>query len=349
MKRLIRQLVRLLGVLHMLRFCNRRKVTILSLHGVAGDHPEAGWQPLWPRVAPEELDSVLGQLGQYYEFVSLDEAVAMISGSSPVRNHSLALTFDDGYRNNITEAWPVLKKHGAPATFFVSTGYIETGRAFWIDRLDYALQKSPDDARLVAANGASFDLRGLSREQLGHGYRKLRLGIKNEIRNDQEMLAAFDSLSASLEAASGQAIGDVIDSDPYASVANWQEFEMAAADGVIIGSHSVDHNRLDAIPRGSVDAQLLQSKAEIENHLNLDCRYFCFPNGSFDDFVLQQTESAGYSAAVTTVRGLNKVGDGMFSLKRYAMPSKENAFDNLLSISGFFELPVVRRFLGSNS
>lgn len=349
MKRLIRQLVRLLGVVHLLRFCNRRKITILTLHGVAGSHPDAGWKPLWPRVSPDRLDVVLGQLSKYYEFVSLDEAVAMISGSAPVKNNSLALTFDDGYRNNFAEAWPVLKKYGAPATFFVSTGYIETGRAFWIDRLDYALQKSPDESRLVSANGATFDLRGLSREQLGDGYRKLRLGIKNELRNDHEMLAAFDSISATLESASGQAIDDVIDSDPYASVASWREFETAANDGVTIGSHTVDHNRLDAIPRDAVDAQLLQSKAEIEKNLNLDCRYFCFPNGSFDDFVLRRTESAGYSAAVTTKRGLNKIGDGLFRLKRYAIPAKSSAFDNLLSISGFFELPVVRRILGSSS
>ena len=345
MKRLIKQLVRICGVAHLLRFLNRRKITILTLHGVAGNHADAGWAPLWPRITPHQLDTVLGQFAKHYEFVSLSEAVAMLSGASPMKNNAMAVTFDDGYRNNVIEAWPVLKKHSAPATFFVSTGYVETGRAFWIDRLDFALQASPDESRLIESDGTTFDLRGLSREKLIDGYRRLRLSLKNSLDTDEEMLAAFDTISDSLELASGSSIGEIIDDDPYVSVADWQEFAAAARDGVTIGSHTVDHYRLDAIPRDAVDAQLTESKAEIERKVGRECEFFCFPNGSFDDYVVQRTRDAGYAAAVTTVRGLNKVGDDLFRLRRYAMPSKSHAFDNLLAVSGFFELPVIRRIL----
>ena len=269
----------------------------------------------------------------------------MLAGSSPIKKNAMVVTFDDGYRNNVTEALPVLRKHNAPATFFVSTGYIETGRAFWIDRLDFALQKSPEDARLIEANGATFDLRGLSREKLAEGYRTLRLSMKT-IDNDDGMLEALDGISDSLELASGSSIGEIIDDDPYVSVADWREFAAAARDGVTIGSHTVDHYRLDSIPRDAVDVQLTQSKAEIERELEQSCEFFCFPNGSFDDYVVERTRDAGYTAAVTTVRGLNEVGDDLFRLKRYAMPSKASAFDNLLAVSGFFELPLVRRILG---
>ena len=54
MKRLVLLLIRISGVVALLRFLNRRKVTILMLHGVAGEHPEAGWAPLWPRTSPAE-------------------------------------------------------------------------------------------------------------------------------------------------------------------------------------------------------------------------------------------------------------------------------------------------------
>ena len=349
MKRLFRVLFRLFGVVHFLRFWNRKKITILTLHGVAGEHPEANWAPLWPRITPEKLDAVLSQLGKHYEFVSFGNAVDMIAGSVPVKNNSLVLTFDDGYRNNITEAWPVLKKHNAPAIFFVATGFVETNRAFWIDRLDYALQKSPDAARRISANGVEFDLRGLSGEQLRDGYTHLRLSVKNAISDDDEMLGIFASMSESLEKSSGSAIVDVLERDPYASIAAWPDLQTASRDGVTVGSHSVDHFRLDSVPRNAVDEQLVQSKAAIEEKLKLQCDYFCFPNGSFNEFVLQRTKEAGYTAAVSTLRGLNSVGDDLFRLKRYTMPAKATAFDILLAISGFFELPVVHRFVGSNS
>ena len=112
MKRLIALLLRATFVLHIVRFLNRKKVTILMLHGVAGDHAEAGWAPLWPRMTPERLDLVLSQLGRHYRFVSIDDAVDMIAGRKPALSNALTLTFDDGYRNNLTEALPVLEKQG---------------------------------------------------------------------------------------------------------------------------------------------------------------------------------------------------------------------------------------------
>ncbi|MBT8080175.1 MAG: polysaccharide deacetylase family protein [Gammaproteobacteria bacterium] len=349
MKKLLRLIVRCFGLVHILRFLNRRKVTILMLHGVAGDHPEAGWQPLWPRVTPGKLDTVLTQLGRHYEFVSLDDAVEMLSGSQPMRNNCLALTFDDGYRNNLTEAWPVLKKHGAPATFFVATGFVGSGRSFWIDRLDYALQTVDDRERLVAANGETFDLRGLARPQLAEHYTHLRLAIKNSVANDDEMLRIFDAISSSLEAKSGSTIDDVIETDPYVSVADWQELADVAREGVTIGSHTVDHFRLDAVPDEVVDSQLARSKADIESNLQRACTLFCYPNGSYTDAVCERTRRAGYRAAVTTEKGLNGIGDDLYRLKRYAMPAKATAFDNLLAISGFSELPLLRRLAGGRS
>jgi len=78
-KRLLGLLLRITFVTHILRFLNRRAVTILMLHGVAADHSEAGWSPLWPRLTPERLDLVLGHLSRHYQFISLEEAVEVIA------------------------------------------------------------------------------------------------------------------------------------------------------------------------------------------------------------------------------------------------------------------------------
>ena len=122
-----------------------------------------------------------------------------------------------------------------------------------------------------------------------------------------------------------------------------------ARDGVTIGSHTVDHFRLDAVAPDVVDVQLAKSKVDIEDNLKLECQLFCYPNGSFSDTVCKQTRGAGYRAAVTTNKGLNRVGDDLYRLKRFAMPAKATAFDNLLAISGFSELPLVRRLVGGGS
>ncbi|MBT8080887.1 MAG: polysaccharide deacetylase family protein [Gammaproteobacteria bacterium] len=345
MKRLIALLLRATFVLHIVRFLNRKKVTILMLHGVAGDHADAGWAPLWPRMTPERLDLVLSQLGRHYRFVSIDDAVDMLAGRTPALHNALVLTFDDGYRNNLTEALPVLEKHGVPATFYIATGFVETGESYWIDRLDYALQKAPDEARLVDAAGEAHDLRGLDREGLAAAYRRMRLAVKNSVADDEQMLAAFDRISGQLEEAADASISDIIDTDPYVSVASWQELrEAAARGGVEIGSHTVNHCRLTGIDAHSVAQQLTDSMQHLEQRVGEGCRHFCYPNGNYDADVAGQVRAAGYASAVTTENGLNAVGDDLMTLRRFAMPGKEDAFTNLMAISGLSQLPVIRRF-----
>lgn len=346
MRRLLGLLLRITFVTHVLRFLNRRKITILMLHGVAAAHEGPGWQPLWPRLTPGRLDTVLGQLARHYSFMSIDEAVEVIAGRKPPPKNGLVLTFDDGYRNNVTEALPVLRKHGVPAVFYIATGFVETGESYWIDRLDYALQQAPEEARLIEALGKTYDLRNLDRKGLAEGYKRMRLGVKNSVPDDEQMLAEFDRISSELEQAAGTSVKDVIDADPFVAVATWQQLAEVAADGVEIGSHTVNHCRLTGIRHDEVAAQLAQSKTELEDRIDLPCKHFCYPNGDHDAAVAALVDEAGYTSAVTTDNGLNSVGDDLMTLRRYPMPGSTEAFSNLLAVSGFADLPVIRSVLG---
>lgn len=346
MRRLLGILLRITFVTHILRFLNRRKITILMLHGVAAEHADADWHPLWPRLTPQRLDTVLGQLAEHYEFMSIDAAVDVISGRKPPPRNGLVLTFDDGYRNNVTEALPVLEKHGVPAAFYIATGFVETGESYWIDRLDFALQHAPEEARLIEALGKTYDLRNLDRSALAEGYKRMRLGVKNSVPDDEQMLAEFDRISTALERAAGTSIKDVIDVDPYVAVATWEQLSGCAASGVEIGSHTVNHCRLTGIRHDEVARQLAESKSQLEQRIDGPCRHFCYPNGDHDESVATLVDEAGYSSAVTTDNGLNSVGDDLMTLRRYPMPTSSDTFSNLLAVSGFAELPVVRSILG---
>lgn len=349
MKRLLLALIQYSGLLRLLLLVNRRKVTILMLHGVAAEHPESEWHPLWARVTPETLDRVLAQLARYYNFVSLDDAVAMLVGDRPPGDNSMVITFDDGYRNNVTEALPVLRKYGIPASFFVATGFVETRRAYWIDRLDYALQIAPQPARHIRVDDFEFDLRNLARTELQEGYRKLRLMVKNGCQDDRRMLDVFDSMASSLEMAAGSTIDAVIDDDPFVTVASWSELREAMGAGIAIGSHSVNHYRLDSVALSNVEQELTLSRSAIEAHLGADCTLFCYPNGSFNPAVVEKARIAGYKAAVTTRNGLNGVGENPYTLKRFAFPTKKTLVENLLAISGLRDTPVLRHLFGRHS
>src|SRR5690554_8072585 len=99
MKRVLRYLVYASGLLALWRYLHRKQITILMLHGVAGENAGARWRPLWERMPASKLDAMLGVLGRYYRFLSIVEAVGIIDGRNPPVDYGLVLHIDAGYRH----------------------------------------------------------------------------------------------------------------------------------------------------------------------------------------------------------------------------------------------------------
>ncbi len=72
--------------------------------------------------------------------VSMDDVIADRAGRAPLPQHAFAITFDDGFANNLTVAAPILAEEKVPATFYVTTDFIDRNRMSWIDRIEYAVE-----------------------------------------------------------------------------------------------------------------------------------------------------------------------------------------------------------------
>ena len=130
---------------------------ILMFHRVR-PAPEPGFAPnAGLEITPEFLDQLLLRLkAQGYRIVSLDEAVKRIRSGGQFSEAFVALTFDDGYRDTADIALPVLERHEAPFTVFVTTGFADrTARMWWVE-MEEAIAALPY-VRIEAA-GRSFDL-----------------------------------------------------------------------------------------------------------------------------------------------------------------------------------------------
>jgi peptidoglycan/xylan/chitin deacetylase (PgdA/CDA1 family) len=320
------------GVVRAWRQTHRHSIAILAAHGVMDDGDEAAWRPLWARTHVEQLERVLRLLMPHYEFVPLSEAVQMLRGEVEPRRHCMALTFDDGYRNNLTHALPILERLGIPAAFFVCPGMIGTRRAYWIDRLDYAIQHLPAMERIVPLRSGGIALRLDDRDKLAAAYRRLRIALKSTYTDDFD--EQVGRLASDLEREAGTALTDINDDDPWSSLMSWDQVREAARRGVEIGSHTVDHVRLNFVDAGRAWNQLVGSRESIEAQ-GIDCRCLAYPYGDYTADVASLAERAGYRAAVTSVPGLNRPGDGVFMLQRVNFPSSPVPDRILGEASGF--------------
>jgi peptidoglycan/xylan/chitin deacetylase (PgdA/CDA1 family) len=296
------------------------------------DNPS--WKPLKPRLSRNELEQYLKILSKHYRFVSLLDAVEMLQGHKPVQPYSLVLTFDDGYRNNLTHALPILRRYGAPATFFIPTGFVDNPRPFCSDRLDYVVQNSSVDGRELRVGDISVRLDGSSRTALRESFRRLRRSAKALRLSHSEYLQKMEELAVDLENESGWSLEDIQADDDWSAIVTWDQLEKIGNDDVTIGSHTVDHIRLGLVDAEIARDQLVRSKRDIEFHSGRPCLSLCYPNGNFTQETISLAKEAGYVCGTTTTEGLNRVGDDMMKLRRINMPTGAGCSDLLARTCG---------------
>jgi peptidoglycan/xylan/chitin deacetylase (PgdA/CDA1 family) len=268
---------------------------ILTLHHVR-PAAEQGFAPnALLEITPAFLDRALRLIrGEGYDIVTLDEALVRLRDPEPGR-FFVALTFDDGYRDTVEDAWPVLAKHGAPWTLFVTPGFADrTARLWWreleeairiLPRLDLALP----DGRFTASTVTDVE-KASAFDRL---YWRLRRGP------EAILLTAISTLAteAGIEPAT------LVERECLP----WETLRaLSGAPGVTIGAHTLTHPMLGKHDAETARREIAGSKARLEAELDRPIRHFAYPVGDPGsagprDFAL--AAEAGFDSAVTTRPG----------------------------------------------
>ncbi len=328
------------GLWFLWRRKNRNKIVFLTIHGISDPAVEKKWQPLRSYLSTMELDAHISVLKRYYNFVSISEAGAMLRGERPLQPHSLVVTFDDGYENNIDSGFEVLKKHSVPMTLFVATGHAEQQKPFWFDRLDYAVQHNVENVYETRFGDipVRFDMtnRETGKSTLVRSIRKI---LKSNT-NDYDLVPKVEQFIASIESLKGKTLLDVYETDPNSKVATPEKLgEFASSPLATLGSHTKNHVRLNAQPENKILEELQVSKSFVEKLTGEPCHWFCFPNGACNDTAASLVEDAEYRAAFTTQEGHNSVGDYPYLLHRINLPLNIRPEQLACMVAGVYTFP----------
>lgn len=268
---------------------------ILTLHQVRPAAPRGFAPNALLEITPGFLDAALGLIrAEGYDLVSLDEAILRLQ--NPKRGRFfVALTFDDGYRDNVEHAWPVLAKHGAPWTLFVTPGFADrTARLWWLE-LEEAIRALPR-LDLTLPDGA-FTARTETDAEKTRAFEKLYWRLRKG--PEAILLSAISDLT-------GQA-----GIDPAALVAReclpWETLRaLSGAPDVAIGAHTLTHPMLAKHDAETARREIVESRARLEAELGLPIRHFAYPvgdSGSAGPREFGLAAEAGFAGAVTTQPG----------------------------------------------
>ncbi len=284
-------------------------------------------------ISPEFLDALLSHLrARGYRFFSLDQALDALAAPDPGQATFVVLSFDDGYRDLVDFALPILERHQAPFVSYVTTDFADgAGRLWWVEleeavaRLDRIEIEVGGEPFRASASSESEKIR--AHDQL---YWRLRAG------SEEELLRVASELCQQAE----------IDPSGIAHrlCLGWADLALLARHELAtIGAHSVTHARLAKLERGAARREMAESRAKIATKLRLAARHFCYPVGDPTsagprEFAL--ASELGFASAVTTRPGvlLPEHRADPFSLPRVSVNGRHQnlaAMDVLLSGAPF--------------
>lgn len=268
--------------------------TILMLHRVVADDAQAALPHRNALcIGKPAFAHLLRWLKRRFDCVPLAE---LLDPSGPANGPPrLALTFDDGWRDNALHAFPLLQAHGLPASIFLSTDFIGSPQRFWWEAIGETLWGSFGEE---------------AREQLGERLRQ-HLSLPEELRTAgaeqrrSQALEQFLQQLKGLSAATLQELADGCPSPPEPHALDWQQVQAMEASGLIrFGPHGASHAILTGLDDDRLEADLRRSHEAIGTHCQAPLPVYCYPNGDHDARVCAALRRHGYSQALGTRPGL---------------------------------------------
>jgi len=250
-------------------------------------------------VTPESFDLQMAFLAKHFRMLTPAQFRKELADSAFGRRACL-VTFDDGWRDNLQYALPVLRKHRVPAIVFVATGYIGTGNTFWQERLlrllCLAAKQEGVDAELLRETG----LDRVDRADAGAVRLRAREFITGLKFRDPGIAA---SLTERLQSAlAGMPESRSLGVDGFMS---WDEVNALREGGLVtIGSHAHSHVRLTTLGYQGAHREFQVSRQELARNGIADVMACAYPNGDVNDPVEAAATDAGFALGFATKGGL---------------------------------------------
>jgi len=277
---------------------------------------------------PASFEQQVRYLIKNYRVISADDFLRCRADGGNFPKNAVMITFDDGYRDNYVNAFPILKKYSAPAVIFLTTDPIETGEPLFYDALRQAITNT--SRRLL-------DLRE-------SGLRQYAIEPGNDLLNSmtvREIIALSKTLDKSKKDRLIDTIRQQLDVNGNHNnriYLSWDEIAEMSAHGIEFGGHTKSHPQLSRLAYEECRHELETSKQIIEQRLGKKVRMLAYPFGSKNDYnavTEKAAMAAGYVCAFALSRQNCAINSAQFTIGRTMVDASMSS-----SLTGGFCKPV---------
>lgn len=279
-------------------------------------------------VSPQRFDEQLDAIKRRYSIVSLRELA--LAETPP---GAIAITFDDGYADNLHEAAPLLERHEAPACFFLTSGALGMAREFWWDELERLLLQSgalPSTLRVSTGRSRRSFEPGRAAEPANDLRAEIRANPPWKASPETRLgfyYAVWQALRAIDEHARRNALDEIAAQLPedtgvrasHRAMTGDEARLLAGRPRMEIGAHSVTHASLPSLKSEAQSLEIRHSKEQLEVLLGRPITAFAYPFGDYGGGTAKLVRAAGFEFACTTEAGGISRGSDRFRLPRLAV------------------------------
>jgi peptidoglycan/xylan/chitin deacetylase (PgdA/CDA1 family) len=305
----------------------RLRATVGSKFGILCYH-RVGTQgvPLFSRLEPSAFAAQMRYVKKHYRVVSLGQLCDELRDGRRVPP-TLAITFDDGYRDLYTHAFPVLQKYQIPATIYLIGRCMESGEVPWYDRIFLALKAAPGESLKVELEGPR-EFRITSPSARGSAAWEMVSYLRSvQDTRRQEWCAAFER---QIPLPAGELEGRMLD---------WNQVGTMHRAGISFGAHTMSHPVVSQLDPRALEEELVVSKQVLERGLGVRVEDFAYPFGKPEDGSVAAEEilrRAAYRSAVTTTQGFNTTGSDRLRLRRLQIAEDTSLANFAFNVSRLF-------------
>lgn len=295
------------------RLCER-EVAIFLFHGVIATCDYRVRNYTRKHLPRDEFVAVIDSLSRAGHAMSLPEIVEHCVAAEPFPPRAFAVTFDDGFENNSSVAAPILADFGVPATFYVTTGFIEHNAMSWIDRIeDFMEHTSSGTLRLPwTTRPHSFDDTGSRIAVLEH--------IRHHAKRDRDIDP--DALASDIFA-QGRVAEIYSSDDPVDRKMSWKQVAaLARTEGFTVGGHGHTHRIMTSLDDDELQDEVTRCLDLLTEKASLVTEHYSYPEGldyCYSNRVADVLGRHGIVCCPTAEDGTNPLGQGLFGLKRIAV------------------------------
>ena len=287
------------------KFCPKDGATILCGHRVADDD-EGCLQGLRPSWLAEQLD----YLSRHYQFLSLSKLLDCYEQHQSIPSNSAVITFDDGFRDNFTNAYPILQQYHVPATVFLATGCVSSGDLPWPQQVGYMFQKTEVDRVChITTKEVPVTLRSSRDRNVARRTVREVLGCMSRVERERSVAELSELLQVDI---------------PRDRMLTWDLVKTMQNGGIEFGAHSFSHPWMALLSPEEARWEMEASLHDIQHRCGMTRPPFVFPAGSFTPDLVKMAISAGFRCVFQSRHGLrvNQIGmNDQFSLSRIGLPN----------------------------